>query len=275
MDVDGATNCTEAAIRALWLLLSVWLRDFSPHNELRPTKSNSYDLGVWSVSYGGHYVAAFYDFATSQNQLLRMNNYTLPRAPEIRFSTIGLGNACVDSLVQLPAYPEMAVNNTYGLQLINQTTYLAAKEAWGAPEGCEARIQACRRASGNSRLDLGRNATATAICHDANSFCGHHMANLVPPDRSYFDIWQHAGFLANPTLHTHLAFLKRAAVQAELGVPVNFTDNSRSTYTAFSKTGDNVRGDYAASLGRALDDGVKVSLMYGDRDFACNCKNAP
>lgn len=277
---ESAVNSTEAAVRALWLSLSVWLQDFNPGNGSQSDRPRGHELELWTVSYGGHYAAAFYDFTTSQNLALDRGVSTLPRAPRIRFLSIGLANACVDSLVQLPSYPEMAFNNTYGQQLVNETMYLAAKEAWGGPEGCQARIRSCREAAAggasSSPRDLGNNATVNALCHEANTFCGNHMVTLISASgRSFFDIGHPSGLLTSPTLHTHLAFLKRADVQAELGVPVNFTDNSLSIYRAFSRTGDNVKGDYVASLGRALDDGVRVSLMYGDRDYACNCKKCP
>ena len=39
----------------------------------------------------------------------------------------------------------------------------------------------------------------------------------------------------------------------------------------YNKTGDFVRGKNLAILGELLDRGVKVALMYGDRDYQCNC----
>lgn len=59
-------------------------------------------------------------------------------------------------------------------------------------------------------------------------------------------------------------------MQAALGVPVNFTSSSSTVNSAFSSTGDYVRGDFIPAIGYLLDSGVKVHTMYGDRDFACN-----
>lgn len=42
----------------------------------------------------------------------------------------------------------------------------------------------------------------------------------------------------------------------------------------FDKTGDFIVGNSIASLGHLLDKGVKVAMMYGDRDYQCNCKFA-
>jgi len=33
-----------------------------------------------------------------------------------------------------------------------------------------------------------------------------------------------------------------------------------------------VRGHNLAALGRLLDQGVKVALVYGDSDYQCNCE---
>lgn len=41
---------------------------------------------------------------------------------------------------------------------------------------------------------------------------------------------------------------------------------------AFQATGDFVLGNNLGVLGELLDQGVKVALMYGDRDYQCNCK---
>jgi carboxypeptidase D len=67
-------------------------------------------------------------------------------------------------------------------------------------------------------------------------------------------------------------FLNSKEVQFELGVPLNFSGLSLAAATAFVQTGDFVRGKNLAILGSLLDSGVKVALMYGDRDYQCNCE---
>jgi carboxypeptidase D len=41
---------------------------------------------------------------------------------------------------------------------------------------------------------------------------------------------------------------------------------------AFLSTGDFVLGKNLAALGNLLDQGIKVALVYGDRDYQCNCE---
>jgi hypothetical protein len=53
-------------------------------------------------------------------------------------------------------------------------------------------------------------------------------------------------------------------------VPVNYTASSQAVSSAFSDTGDFSRSDSLGQITYLLEKGVKVSLVYGDRDFACN-----
>lgn len=41
---------------------------------------------------------------------------------------------------------------------------------------------------------------------------------------------------------------------------------------AFFASGDFLFGGFIDDLGRMVDDGVKVALIYGDRDYRCNCE---
>jgi hypothetical protein len=65
-------------------------------------------------------------------------------------------------------------------------------------------------------------------------------------------------------------FLNQHWVQSALGVPVNYTASSQAVSGAFSDTSDFSRSDSLEQITYLLEKGVKVSLVYGDRDFACN-----
>jgi Serine carboxypeptidase len=67
-----------------------------------------------------------------------------------------------------------------------------------------------------------------------------------------------------------VGFLSQNWVQKALGVPLNFTESSNSVYAAFTKIGDSSRGGLLEDIAAVLESGVKVALVYGDRDFACN-----
>lgn len=67
-----------------------------------------------------------------------------------------------------------------------------------------------------------------------------------------------------------LGYLQQGWVQAALGVPVNYSRSSMVVNTAFISQGDMARGDSVRQISTLLEKGVKVALVYGDRDFACN-----
>ena len=62
-------------------------------------------------------------------------------------------------------------------------------------------------------------------------------------------------------------------MQADLGVPLNFTGFSAVVAQEFEASGDFLKGNGLAILGQMLDRGVKISLLYGDRDYQCNCRS--
>lgn len=58
-------------------------------------------------------------------------------------------------------------------------------------------------------------------------------------------------------------------VQSALGVPLNFTMLSPTVNVAFRSMGDYPRPGWLEYLSYLLDRGIKVTLITGDRDFAC------
>jgi hypothetical protein len=67
-----------------------------------------------------------------------------------------------------------------------------------------------------------------------------------------------------------LGLLSQRWVQEALGVPLNFSDSIGSVFTAFHEIGDYARGGFLEDIAYILDSGIKVALVYGDRDYACN-----
>jgi hypothetical protein len=63
-------------------------------------------------------------------------------------------------------------------------------------------------------------------------------------------------------------------VQKELGVPLNFSISSAAvTNEFFGVTGDPFRVTID-TINQVAKGGVKVALVYGDRDYRCNCKSS-
>jgi carboxypeptidase C (cathepsin A) len=58
-----------------------------------------------------------------------------------------------------------------------------------------------------------------------------------------------------------------------MAVPIifcGFATNMSTLYVGFNLTGDFILGNGLKKLGKLLDRGVKVALVYGDRDYQCN-----
>jgi hypothetical protein len=83
-----------------------------------------------------------------------------------------MGNGCVDSLSQAASFPEYAYNNTYGVEVISQDVYEAAKRNMTEPGGCLDTINQCRaEATLSDPQGLGTNDTVNQICVAATAIC--------------------------------------------------------------------------------------------------------
>ena len=71
----------------------------------------------------------------------------------IHLDTLGIINGCIDELYQSFAYAEMAYNNTYGIQAINQSTYEHLVHVWEKKDGIQDKIIKCRHLAAISDPD--------------------------------------------------------------------------------------------------------------------------
>lgn len=174
-------------------------------------------------------------------------------------------SGCLDRYVQYPYYPQQPFRgNGYGIEAVNETVYNTMVES--IPE-CLERIQTCRDAAAESDSDdLGINATVNDLCEAAETFC---RLNIVSPYTQYSGLDYYDITMQSPPPFPPLfyeGFLNREWVQTELGVPLDWTGNSAQASAACRDIGDYLRVDDLAFL---LDNGIKVSLVHGDLDFAC------
>ena len=194
----------------------------------------------------------------------------------IHLDTLGIINGCIDLLIQELSYPQIAYNNTYGIQAIDETLYKRAVDNFNRPEtGCRDLILKCPAAASEGDADFsGNNARVNTICDEANTYCSSFVKAqyMISSGRNYYDL---AAIDPDPFPPEYfIGSLAQSYVQAALGVPTNFTKPTNGVYEAFTATGDHprndLRGRYLADIGYLLDNGVKVTLFYGDRDYACN-----
>lgn len=259
---EKTVNNTMSAAKTLWHFCQAW---FSSFPEYTTTNKN---LNLFGNSYGGYWVPATAQYIVQQNnaiKTLRCNGTVIP------VGTVGWTNGCVDELIQGEWYPEQAYNNTYNLQVIPEQAYKEATNNFTKPGGCADLIKECR-ALGN-KLDpnyLSTNAKVNKLCVEALEYCFVYVlgAYNVFSNRSVFDM-AHLDPDPFPTSYWN-GFFNREWVQAELGVPVNLTAYSLLVNNVFLyQTGDAVRVTGLQSMEYLLAQGVRVNMIYGDRDYRC------
>ncbi|KAJ0417547.1 Alpha/Beta hydrolase protein [Aspergillus carlsbadensis] len=266
-DFNGTANSTSNAAVDMWGFLQVWLDEFPEY------KSHEKDIHIWTESFGGRYGPAYTYYILAQNS--KSHNGTLDGVTspsQIKVKTLSIHNGCSDVLTQGNFYPEFAYNNTYGVEAIDEEQYTLAKENIVKEGGCFDLVEQCHALA--DELDpenLGDNAQVNAACLAADSYCYQNVLGLYAlSGRDVHDL------AAIPT-NTHPApyadgFFNREWVQQALGGKVNYTSNSNAVYNAFGSTGNALisRGRAMHEFASIMEQGVKLNLVYGDRDYVCN-----
>ncbi|KAI1506444.1 carboxypeptidase S1-like protein B [Biscogniauxia marginata] len=258
---------TRNAAIALWHFAQTWFQEFPGYH---PSDSR---VSIATESYGGRYGPAFAAFFEEQNRKIENGTWNDADGENyvINLDTLILINSCIDRQVQWPSYPHIAYNNTYGIETVNETVYLGMIEAYESEGGCRDQINVCRELALEYDPDnRDVNETVNGVCSDAETFCSNYVRDpyLEYSGRNYYD---YASIDPNPfPASFYYGYLNQPHVQAALGIPVNFTQSSRAVSTAFRSIGDYPRPGWVEDLASLLESGVKVHLMYGDRDFACN-----
>jgi carboxypeptidase C (cathepsin A) len=266
LNETNTANTTVVAATAIWHMLQGFLGAFPQYN---PANNSAVGVNLFAESYGGKYGPVFAEIWEEQNQ--RRANGTLSNSTlDIHLTALGLVNGCVDDVIQGPSYATMAVNNTYGLQVISPVRAQLASGSFYQPGGCLDQIKDCRSAADSFDPENdGDVDSVNEICAEATDTC--NLATLGPyseSSRSYYDI-AHTLPDSFPS-YLYASYLNSRRVQDAIGAVVNYTDSSSEVYSAFQSTGDWERGPIAPKLAALLNRGVRIGLIYGDRDFICN-----
>ncbi|RDA84604.1 hypothetical protein CP532_6027 [Ophiocordyceps camponoti-leonardi (nom. inval.)] len=257
-------NSSSAAAMAVWHLLQGFLTALPQY---RPALDAPVGLSLFSESYGGVYGPIFAETWEKQNERRRKGALNPKTTLELRLTSLGIFNGCIDSLLQVPSLPTFAARNTYGIKALSDLEaglYLAKFNAKG---GCADLLKLCE--SVPSWEDGGDLSVAESHCRSAVEVCGNDIENpYYNTERSPYDI---AGRMAYP-LPSYLFtdYLNQPGVLRALGSPVNFTLHSDIVSTNFMSTGDISKGGNVDRLAALLRRGVRVGLVYGDRDYICN-----
>jgi carboxypeptidase C (cathepsin A) len=272
-DDHKTTNTTQIAAYAIWHMLQGFLGTFPQYNpaiRLNGTQPGPVGVNLFAESYGGKYGPTFALTWEKQNKARLNGTISKQNTLEIRLASVGIIQGCVDDLVQGRYYPIFANNNTYGITALSILGDETAASSYQSANGCESLIKACREAANNlDPLDDGDVATVNQICQQAQTNCNDNV--IGPFQSSGRDVYDISQMTPNPfPPSTYLEYLNNAAVQAAIGAVVNYTESNDAVSTAFISTGDYDRGDQISELAILLSMGVRVALIYGDRDYICN-----
>lgn len=220
------------------------------------------------------YGPAFFNYFYKQNQ--KIQNGSMP-GYQMNFNSLGIINGIIDEAVQADYYPEFAVNNTYGIKAYNDTVYSYAKFANNMLNGCLSQIALCRGAAeGNASFyHVDSPITQTELtpgvkqmCNEAADMCRDNVESpyYYYSGRGVYDIRHGYDDPTPPSYYPK--YLNLGTVQEALGVTLNYSGNN-GIYYAFQNTGDFIYPNFRLDLEYLLDQGVRVSLAYGDADYIC------
>ena len=248
-------DTTDLAAAAAWEVIQAF---YSALPQLdSPVTSKVFNLAT--ESYGGHYGPAFFNYFQQQGKAI--DNGTA-QGVKLDFNSLTIINGIIDEYIQVPYYPEFAVNNTYGIKAYNQSVYDYTQYALKNPGiGCLDQISYCYYT--NQSTLVGQ-----AVCTEAGNQCRDNVESVYYAygERGVYDI-RHP--YDDPTPPSYLIdFLNLASTQDALGVDTNYTSYSNTNiYYAFQQTGDFVYMNFIDDLENILNSGVRVSLIYGDADY--------
>ncbi|KAH8657922.1 Alpha/Beta hydrolase protein [Xylariales sp. PMI_506] len=267
-NLNQTAHTTLQAAHALWHFAQAWFYEF-PHY-----KPNDDRISLWAESYGGHYGPGIARFFQEQNQKIANGSSAEDGAQYIHLDTLGIVNGLLDTVIQGEAYIDFPYNNTYGIQVFDEALHTELKYNWTKPGGCKERMIACQdslRGLGLVSLSELRAAgyALPGVCEGFGLDCnGGAVDAYIKHGRGWYDITSPQ---ADPFPPPHLyGWLTESSVLSALGVPVNYSSSSGAVAQSFFASNDVVLGGFLDAAAYLLDSGVKVHLMYGDRDFACS-----
>lgn len=253
---------------AVWHMIQGFLSAFPQY---QPPSNGSASLGInlFAESYGGRYGPIFAETWEEQNQKRLTGVLARNTTLALRVKSLGIVNGCIDRQIETPLYPIFAHANTYGFKALSEEEAAFYEAKYAAPGGCRDLLNQCISIAAATDPEAeGDVQSVNDICSNASLACNEIQAAYYNSGRSVYDL---AAPTADPYPAQHfLEYLNSAAVQRAIGSPVNFTMTNYNVFSEFGQTGDIARGGNIARLADLLMKGVRVGLIYGDRDYICN-----
>lgn len=269
MSLEGNTqtaNTTELAAMAVWHMLQGLLTTMP---QFKGEKGKSLDVHLFAESYGGRYGPIFAETFEEQNRKRLTGKVDKKTTRDINLVSLGIINGCIDREVQTPFYPVFANDNTYGIKALSNKERKYYEEEFSAKGGCKALLAKCAAAVKKDDPDgEGDEENVNEICASASDACSVIESPYYQAGRGAYDV---AADRADPFPSMYfLEYLNQGSVQSAIGAPTNFSMSSEAVWMEFAETGDIARGGNIPRLAALLNSGVRIGLIYGDRDYICN-----
>ncbi|KAK6434066.1 hypothetical protein LTR95_009749 [Oleoguttula sp. CCFEE 5521] len=260
-DPTKTANNSVIAAHTLWHFAQLWFTEFPEY------KTRNDRVSLAGNSYGGYWVSTSAAYFQRQNKRIESGEIS---GKCLHLDSAVITNGCIDLLYQTEWYPQMAYNNTYNVSFITEHEYTESLYNWTKPGGGRDLTLECRAlGAAYDPNEFAINATVNEVCIEALGYGFAYVAGAyTATGRSAFDM---AAFNPNPLPPDYVSgWANRAWVQEALGVPVNFTSTSNLVTNQFVYgSGDFVRRAGLPDVEYLLGQGVKVTLIYGDRDYRC------
>ncbi|POS76707.1 serine carboxypeptidase [Diaporthe helianthi] len=243
----NTANTTALAAHALWHFAQTWFFEFPYY------KPHDNRISLWAESYGGHYGPGFFSFFQQQNEKIANGSIHDKTAHYLHLDTLGI---------------------SYGVEIFNKSLHDELLYNWTRPNGCRDQIKSCQdELEGRGPVFLSlEDKTLSQICTEIDPGCQGPQASQIYqeilPGAGWYDV-THPKNDPFPAPYMY-GYLTQESVLGALGVRVNFSESSTAVGLTFQGTLDIVHGGFLQSIGYLLDSGVKVHMMYGDRDYPCN-----
>ncbi|KAM0355922.1 hypothetical protein ACHAPU_000311 [Fusarium lateritium] len=262
-------NTTETAAMAVWHMVQGFLTTFPQYQPSSPSRNSSLGIHLFAESYGGRYGPVFAETFMEQNA--RRESGELPRnvTIDVHLSSLGIINGCVDMVTQVPYYPIFANENTYGYEALSSGDAKFYLDKFSATGGCRELLENC--AAGASMGDpegQGDKEDINFTCSQAINSCNEIQNAYAAAGRGWYDL---AAPLADPFPPlTYMEYLNQESVLHAIGSPINYTLTNSQVNAEFRESGDQARGGNIQRLAALLNQGIRIALVYGDRDYICN-----
>ncbi|KAJ2901638.1 Carboxypeptidase S1-like protein B [Zalerion maritima] len=266
---DSSTaNTTAAAAEAVYHLMQGFLAAFPKYN---PPDEEPLGINLFAESYGGKYAPIFASKWAEMNEARDSGEISKSETVELDLRSVGIVNGCVDDIVQAPYYPIYLYKNPYGVELIGEETFTRANESFSSDGGCKDALEKCRQKVAELDPDHdGDSSEAAGYCVLADSVCSE-LANFyldLDPPLSWYDISAEDPSPFPPVWYTE--YVQTGGFNEAVGAATNFTQSSSAVWSGFASTGDFEMTAPIPMLAELVKSGIRVTLLYGDRDFICN-----